>query len=71
MKKIKLLNKLSLNKENVSTLNNSEQDNLKGGALPKTKGNCHIIGDSRGCACTGSRVKTCGIYCPADDILGA
>ena len=71
MKKIKILNKLSLNKENVSTLNSIEQDNLKGCALPKTKGTCHIIFDSRGCVCTGSRVKTCGIYCPADERLGA
>ena len=66
MKKIKLNQKLSLNKENVSVLNIAEQNNAKAGKAPISG---HICGDSRGCVCTGSRVKTCGIYCPPDDVF--
>ena len=60
MRKINLSKKLSLNKESISELNLLELNKIDGGKFPP--------GYSRGCVCTGSRVKTCGYYCP-DEVI--
>ena len=63
MKKIKLTNKLNLNKRTISELNILNSTHAKGGAIPKTKQMKCNGGDTMG-VCATSMGASCFKYCP-------